>query len=331
MEVIASIRIPSFSSTGVRKIHVLESGINNLTIFYLSTLQRENSQDLFMRSIILNIKKRYKLIWINDIFTRLDSNYGTWAGFEDYPIFYLPPQQEISLRDIPAIYHEIGHNIFFHYPEIADNLNECVFNHFNDLKQNTSQMAPEKVKNRNQEINSAIRYWNIRRLDELFSDIFAAFLCGPAYYYLWIDMTFRTGSNPFFINPCDEHPPLATRVAVCYETLIPIYEKDKLIKNLQTLWNEYISKQQKIPQFDLFCNDELIKKMVDETISNIENFFPHIQRYSQSFENFQESEEIFSSHHFDEIVNYWTKLILINSKDAEKWEIKVFSKLKQEM
>jgi len=331
LEVIASVRIPSFQNSGIRNIHVLESEINNLTIFYLSTLQRENSQDVFIRNVILNLKERYKLTWINDIFARSDSSYATWLGFEDYPIFYLPPQQEISLHDIPAIYHEIGHNIFVHYPEIADNLNQCVFDYFQNLKQNTSQMAPDKVKNRNQEINYAIKYWNISRLNELFSDVYATYLCGPAYHHLWVDMTFRTGSNPFLINPCDEHPPMATRVQVCFETLTPIYKNDGLINNQRSLWMGFISKQPKIPEFDLFCNEQLIKNLVDESIKNIERLFPHIHRYNQLFENFQESDEIIALSRFDEIVNYWTKLILTSSKDAEKWEIRVLNKLKKQM
>ncbi len=309
-------------------IHDIEYQILVLTYYYIPRLQRENANDLFIRKVVLSVLQRCGLSWIEDVLVCLDNHHAIFLAMTEMPIIFAPPQHVISTSDMAAIYHELGHDVFQHFPDILNNQSRAVFRYFSQLRQSASTMSPEKRKARNKMIDNAMTCWSAERLNELFSDIYATFICGPAHYFLSVDIAVRIGRNPFFINIADVHPPWATRINACYRTLLPAYENEDKVQVIRRVWDSYASTQQKDINYDWLYPEDLIEQLVDGAIRNIEQFVPNAQRYSKSLQEFSEVDDSPSDKGLEDILNERLIVLFSNPVRYGEWEKKVFSILR---
>lgn len=324
LRIIAGIEDDRLTLRAMPIIHTIEYQIYILTYYYIPGLQRENTNDLFIRSLILSAKQRCGLSWVKDVLVRLDSPHATFLGVTEIPIIFAPPQQVASISDMTGIYHELGHDVFQRFKEIADKLAITVSRHFSELRQDVGPMIPEKREARNLIIKNAINYWDAERLNEIFSDIYATFVCGPAYYFSCVDIAIRMGSNPFRIEVTDVHPPWATRVYACYKTLLPIYQNEDVVISTQNIWNAYIDAQQKHPDFEIICPSALINQLVDVANQNIKQFLHDAQHFSEPIPDSSKLKEISPSETLESILNKWSKILLTEPENCAEWEKNVF-------
>ena len=68
-------------------------------------------------------------------------------------------------------------------------------------------------------------------MNEIFCDIFATYICGPAIYYSNVDYAIKTDSNIFDVETQQTHPCWAVRVKSSYNTLLEIHKTDEIIRN----------------------------------------------------------------------------------------------------
>ena len=183
LRVITHIESPHLIRRALPIIHELEYLVSVITHYYFPALQRENRNDLFLRSLFLSAARRCGLTWIKDILVRLDGPHAIFPVLTDIPVIFAPPQQAMCLSDMAGVYNELGHDVFQRFKEIADSLATTASFYFSEFRQSGSRMSPEKREERNRAIEDAITYWGIERLNELFCDIYASFVCGPAYYF----------------------------------------------------------------------------------------------------------------------------------------------------
>jgi hypothetical protein len=127
-------------------------------------------------------------------------------------------------------------------------------------------LNPDQREERRKQINQATAYWTRRRLAEIFSDIFATFTTGPAYFYSCTDMAIPFGDDPYEIDITDEHPPMAARVSACRKSLAPGQVESEVGQTTSALWDEHILTKTGSSEFRLWCGDELLEKMVSETV-----------------------------------------------------------------
>ncbi len=329
LRVITRIESPHLIRRALPIIHELEYQVSVITHYYIPALQRENKNDLFLRSLFLSTARRCGLPWIKDILVRLDGTHAIFPVLTDIPVIFAPPQQATRLSDMAGVYHELGHNVFQRFKEIANNLAITVYQHFSELRQSIGPMSPEKRRARNRAIEDAINYWSIERLNELFCDIYASFVCGPAYYFSCVDMAMRIGSNPFRISTTDVHPPLATRVYACYRTLSPLYQEDDVIASIQNIWIAYTNIQQKESDFDFICANALINQFIDTAIRNIEQLLPEAQCYTMPLPNVRMLMEIPASESLENILNRGIKILLTQPSGYAEWEKNLFKILRE--
>ena len=310
-------------------IHYIEYQIFVLS-YYIPGLKKEDTNDLFLRSLLRPIAKRCGLSWVRDILVRLDMPYATFSGLTEFPIIFAPTQQATSVYDIASIYHELGHNVFQHFGKIADNLATTINRYFSELKQKVGPMSPKKRAERERAINEATDYWGIERLNEIFSDIYATFVCGPAYSFSCVSMAMSLSGDPFHISPTDVHPPSAARVYACYKTLLPDYQSDEIVISIQNIWNTYADTQTKPPDFGIKCANELIQQLVSTSIQNIERMIPNVQRYSEPLKDLSESKSVSPSEPLETILNKRITILLKDPEYYAEWEKNVFKTLRRE-
>jgi hypothetical protein len=186
-------------------------------------------------------------------------------------------------------------------------------------------MSPEKRSARNKMIDSALAYWSAERLNELFSDIYATFVCGPAHYFSSVDVAIRIGRNPFRIHIADVHPPWAARTSACYRTLLPAHENEDKVQVIRRVWDSYASTQPKNTDYDFLCPGGLIEKIVDIAVKSIQQFIPNAQRYSKSLQDFQKIDETCSDKGLEDTLNERLMVLLSDPVRYGEWEKRVFN------
>lgn len=323
--IISSLDPPRYIARAKTFIHEIQFWVIVLTYHYLPALHKEKAEDIGFRNLLLDISNRVGLSWIKDILVRLDGGHATLSVFDETPIFIAPPQQYVSLIDAPGIYHEFGHNTVCRFKNIIQILLVAVNNYYHSLQQKAGPLSPAQQKERQRFINAAIDYWDDMRLEELFCDIYATYVSGPAHYYSCVDMALREERDPYEVNFGDEHPPLAARVIVCKKGLPSTYDQCRLVGAINNFWSAHIANFNSNSYFDLICIDDLLDDLTNVAIGAIQQYLPHLRRFDEQIANLMSNSNGCSS--LEEILNVGTNLLLTQPHLYHDWEIATLTHL----
>lgn len=324
--IISSLNPPRYLARAKTLIHEIEFWVIVLTYHYLPALHKEKAEDIGFRNLLLDITNRIGLSWIKDIIVRLDGGHATLSVFEEIPIFFAPPQQYISLIDAPGVYHEFGHNTVRRFINIIQILLVAVKNYYHSLQNRAGPLSPAQQTERQRFINAAIDYWNDIRLEELFCDIYATYVTGPAHYYSCIDMALRAEQDPYEVILSDEHPPLAARVKVSKNGLPAIYDHCQLVDMIDKLWSTHIVNFTSNRNYDLFCQDNLLEELTVIAIEAIGKYRPNLKRFDGQITNLLGKPN--ESYSVEEILNIGTNLLLTQPQLYHAWEKLILAHLK---
>jgi hypothetical protein len=203
--ILSLLRIPNdmLIPIATRDMHQLETEINIISIFYLPGLQKEGPSEQTLQKLFISKSKNHGQKWIQDALVRLDNNYAISPNPE-IPVILDPPQQAMTLLNMPCIFHELGHNfVGRYYRDIIDSLADKSKAHFSELKKGSGPISPEKLSRRNLRIEQIEDYWvNEKRLNEFFSDVYAAYVCGPAYCFSCVNLAMSFGGRAIPDESC---------------------------------------------------------------------------------------------------------------------------------
>ena len=305
-------------------IHFLDSEISGITEFYITAIQKETKNDLFIRDIMLEFVKRGGIYWIKDIIVSLESNYGIHAPIVDAPIIFGPFYQHVSLSGISLFQHELGHNVFYkNIDKLENELFSIVHSYFSNMGISSGPLDPMVRQERDKKIQMSTVYWNNERLNELFCDIYATYICGPSYYFSNIDVAIRTGTEPKLVDQNDEHPPWDTRIYACYKTLLEIHREEEVVKSMNNLWEKYLKIKKNDPLCNFTCSHNLIDKIVEGSIKNIKELLPSASPCCEPLLDHSELDKI-SSLTLKHILDNQLVKILKDPNNYPKWERNAF-------
>ena len=305
-------------------IHDIEFSTFIINYYYLPALQKESQADLALRKLLLLSAKRCGLFWLQDIAVTLNGQLATLPNPPEAPLIFAPPQLAVSLLEMPGLYHELGHDVFQKIHEIAENLGTSIHLYFNELRQKSGPITPERKIERNQQFDQAVQYWDTKRLNEIFCDIFGTFACGAAHYISCVDMGLRSGHDPFDVDFGDEHPPLSARVYACYKTLTPNQQNEQSVITIGCAWENYKKAYTQEYNFNLICSEALLDRIVKVAIDNIQNFMPNSHRYEVSLPDNGQIHEIPLDVSLEDLLNRAAHILLTCPECYEAWEAKAF-------
>jgi hypothetical protein len=324
---IVKIGHPRLLARGLPIVHDIEYSTFIINYHYLPALQKEGKADLALRKLLLLSAKRCGLFWLKDIAVRLDGPLATVPTPPEAPLIIAPPQQAASLLEMPGLYHELGHDVFQKFDEIAKNLDKVIYSYFNELQQKSGPIAPERKIERNRKIDEAVQYWDESRLNEIFCDIFGTFACGVAHYSSCVDMGLRSGQNPYKVDFGDEHPPLSARVYACFKALTPAQQAENTVTTARHAWENYTKDYQQEYDFKLICAESLIERIIEAAISSIQDLLPDSQRYEVSLPNNSAVEQIPLDASLEDILNRAATILLSCPDCYPDWEAKALEVL----
>ncbi len=309
------------------KIHEIEYLAYVLKCFYISGLIRESEDDEFIRNLITSELQRLNLSWIRDILIRLDGPYATFLGLTTkFPIIIAPPIQAESLLQLTATYHELGHNVFSHFDDIGNELANLVAQHFARLLLEAAPMQPEMRDTRSSQILAAVGHWSVQRLNELFSDVFAAYLCGPAYYISFVDIMIKLCDKPFLVN--DTHPSADARILTIHKALLQIHKDNEMVRRFHNFWDIFIENKEKPPIHDLIFAPNLLENLAEKSIELITQILTNTPRYSESVTYSPRIGRILNSDSLVSILNKGVQILLYAPDSYLEWEEKALKNLK---
>jgi hypothetical protein len=328
LEIIIRVGHPTLVNRALPIIHDIELWIIIITGYYLPALRREDSKDSIVKNILISTASRCGLSWVKDFAVRLDGPTAIVSAIIEMPVIFSFPQHSTSLLNMAGLYHELGHNVFRKFPIIADHLAATVLDYFSEFRRQAGPLGPNEKAERDHTIDAAILYWNSKRLDELFADIFAVFVCGPARYYTCVDMAMSLESNPFNVNFMDEHPPSAARVFISADTLSLIHTREPSVLSVGKAWSACASSVNKNFVFDLVCSPNLLHRLVHTAITDIGSYLPQTPRYIRPLPDEVNMLNIPANTILEDILNQGNKILLTKPDSYGVWEKKVLDTLK---
>jgi hypothetical protein len=243
--------------------------------WYLPAIGHEGPDEAAVRQVIDQVLAQLGISWIADKVVSFSRALALFPGSGNCPIFFMPRYTRNSLLNWIGIYHEIAHAIYQRFPEIASRLSNAVLAYCEQQLRQTPALTATQLDRRTLRYRQTLVYWNTYRLQELFCDIFATVVTGPAYLFSWVDLSLTSLDGPYSVALDDEHPPNAARTQACMLSLHDGYAAAP-VKTLTTdLWDHFLRRRQRSPLFDQFCPFELILGIVRASRSEIQRLgFP---------------------------------------------------------
>jgi hypothetical protein len=248
------------------RIQVMLAQINTrfelLEEWYLPATRQEGSDELAATSVINQVLSQLRISWIRDKVVSFSRALSMYPGIKDCPIFFMPRYTRISLMNWLGLYHEIAHTIYQRFPEIGSHLSDAVLLYCQQQLLQAPALTASQLDRRTERYRQTLSYWNSYRLEELFCDIFATVVAGPAYLFSWVDVSLTSLYGPYDVILADEHPPNAARTQACMLALHDSYAGSRLKTATTELWDGFLNRRTPPPLFNQMCPFELILAIV---------------------------------------------------------------------
>ncbi len=248
------------------RIQVMLAQINTrfelLEEWYLPATRNEGSDELAVTRVIDQVLSQLRISWIGDKVVSFSRALSMYPGIKDCPIFFMPRYTRTSLMNWLGLYHEIAHTIYQRFPEIGSHLSDAVLRYCQQQLLQAPALTASQLDKRTERYRQTLLYWNSYRLEELFCDIFATVVAGPAYLFSWVDVSLTSLYGPYDVVLADEHPPNAARTQACMLALHDSYAATRLKMATTELWDGFLNRRAPPPLFNQTCPFELILAIV---------------------------------------------------------------------
>jgi hypothetical protein len=317
LRMITRLNVAALVPRGVSLVNQLQFDVYLLSESYLPALTKETSHEIEFGLVAAKAARRCGLLDVEEILVSLSGGHAILPVFPSCPLLFAPPHQRFTLLDLPGMYHEFAHIVFGQQQMIGNAVARGLNDYLRSLERAAGFLNPSEREERRKQIARAAGYWNSSRLNEIFSDIFATYLTGPAYYYSCVDMAIRYPNKPFEIDVTDVHPPMAARVWVCKNALPPEQQKSEIAQKSLGLWEEHVKSKPSSSEFRLFCSDGLLECIVNASFAAVSGLgkFP---RYNRN--TFDTQMTLSSDMNLEDLLNVSVLNLLQNPEGYTAWE-----------
>ena len=240
----------------------IRSRLELLEEWYLPALLREGEEERRVGAVITRVLAQLQMSHLADHVVSFTRSLSMFPGVPEHPIFFMPRYTLSCLVDWTGLYHEIGHSVYQRFPQISTQLSKAVLRYCQDQIRRAPALSTSQLNQRAERFRQTLLYWNKYRLEELFCDIFATVVAGPAHLLSWVDLSVTSPQNPYSVDHSDEHPPNAARTDACMLALDDGYADDPLKRSVCGLWEGFLNRRTKPAQFNQLCPFTLIFAIV---------------------------------------------------------------------
>jgi hypothetical protein len=281
LQTLLALNDPNFDKRADKLAHDLSRYIIPTANHYIAGLQRQGPEDQRVRKVLLRLCQRLRLDWIEDILVCLRRDLALLAeyrGIFAIPVFFGPPHLLETILEVPGIYHEFGHSVFARDDVFRREMSLIVKRHFDQLKQKAGPMPPPQKALRDQELDRAANSWSALWLAEIFCDLFAGYVCGPANMASMVDLGRAQGFPPYLLAS-NSHPPNGARVMAAYLALCDQQRQHPTMQKVHAAWQNFARGFIPGQEYKLRCAEDLLRLLADAVNSLIAQHLPNVPCY----------------------------------------------------
>jgi len=283
LQTLVALNDPNFEKRADKLAHDLSRYLVPTAIHYVAGLQRQGPQDRRVRDILRRLCQRLRLDWIEDILVCLYRDLALLAeyrGLFAIPVFFGPPHLLETILEVPGIYHEFGHSVFARDDVFFREMSAIVKGYFTQLKQQAGPMPPAQKVLRDQELDRAASSWGALWLAEIFCDLFAGYVCGPANIASMVDLGRAQGFPPFLLAS-NSHPPNSARVIASYFALSDQQRQHPTVQKVYSAWQNFARGFTPGQDYRLRCSEDLLRLLANAANALIAQHLPDVPRYTK--------------------------------------------------
>jgi hypothetical protein len=322
LEAVLALNDPNFEKRADKLSHDLSRYIVSTANFYIAGMKCQVPHGREVRKVLLRLCQRLRLDWIEDILTCLHRDMAVLAeyrGLFAIPVFFGPPYLFETILEAPGIYHEFGHSVFARDDIFRQALSNVVKAHFAQLKQQNAPISPAQKALRDKELDGAAASWGGLWLAEIFCDLFATYVCGPAYLALMVDLGRARGVHPFTLTS-NSHPPNGARVLAAYVALSDQQRQHPTVQKIYAAWQNYTNSFTPGQEYRLRCSEELLNSLAREVHALIALQLPKVPRYSKTPTDLADARNVKAGISLEELINAGVSILFEAPGEFATWQ-----------
>jgi hypothetical protein len=250
-------------------LSLVRAKIELLEEWYLPALLHEGEEERAVGRLIDRVLTQLHAPQLPDKIVSFSRALSVFPGVPEHPIFFMPRYTRLCLVDWTGLYHEIGHLVYNQFPVFQSELSNAVLLYCQNQLAQVPALSTSQLNKRAERFRQTLRYWNPLRLAELFCDIFATIVAGPAHLLSWVDISITSPRNPYHVDLVDEHPPNAARTHACMLALDDGYANSPLKRAICDLWETFLNRRSRPALFNQMCPFPLVVSLVQTARAEI--------------------------------------------------------------
>ncbi len=322
LQTLLALNDPNFEKRADKLSHDLSRYIVPTANHYVAGLQCRGPHGRRVRKVLLRLCQRLRLVWIEDILTCLHRDLALlpeYRGLFAIPVFFGPPHLFETILEVPGIYHEFGHSVFARDDVFFRDLSIVVKTHFTQLKLQRTPISPDQKVLRDKEIDGAGASWGALWLAEIFCDLFASYVCGPANIASMVDLGRAQGFPPYMVAS-NSHPPTGARVMASYFALSDQHRQHPTVQKIYSAWQNYTNTFTPGQEYRLRCSEELLKSLAQEVNALIAHHLPDVPRYTRTPTDLAAARNVQAGIPLEELINAGVSILFEAPDEFATWQ-----------
>ncbi|MCI0534245.1 MAG: hypothetical protein L0Z50_03350 [Verrucomicrobiales bacterium] len=322
LQTILALNDPNFSKRADKLAHDLSRYLVPTANHYIAGLQRQSPEDRRVREVLLRMGRRLRLDWIQDILVCLHRDLALLAeyrGIFAIPVFIGPPHLLETILEVPGIYHEFGHSVFARDEVFFREMSAIVKRHFAQLKQQAGPIRPAQKALRDQELNHAAKSWGALWLAEIFCDLFAGYVCGPANLASMVDLGRAQGFPPYLLAS-NSHPPNCARVSASYFALGEQQRQHPTVQKIHNAWQNFARGFTPGQDYKLRCAEDLLRSLAETVNALIAQHLPTIPHYMSTPSDLAAARTVKAGIELEDLINAGITVLFEAPHEFPAWQ-----------
>lgn len=322
LQAILALNDPNLDKRADKIAHDLSRYLIPTANHYIAGLQRQGPHDRRVRAVLLNMCRRLRLDWIEDILVCLHRDLALLAEYRGnfaIPVFFGPPHLLETILEVPGVYHEFGHSVFAKDDVFLREMSAIVKRHFTHLKQQAGPIPPAQKALRDQELDGAAKSWGSLWLAEIFCDLFAGYVCGPANLASMVDLGRAQGFPPHILAS-NSHPPNCGRVIASWFALSDQQRTHPTMVKIHDTWQNFARGFTAGQDYKLRCSEDLLRSLAEAVNTLIAQHLPDIPRYTKLPTELAAARAVKGSIPLEDLINAGVTILFEAPDEFSAWQ-----------
>ncbi|MCI0540195.1 MAG: hypothetical protein L0Z50_33740 [Verrucomicrobiales bacterium] len=322
LQTLLALNDPNLGKRADKLAHDLSRYVIPTANHYIAGLQRQGPPDRRVREVLLRMCRRLRLDWIEDILVCLHRDLALLAeyrGIFAIPVFFGPPHLLETILEVPGIYHEFGHSVFARDEVFLREMSAIVNRHFAQLKQQAGPMPPAQKALRDQELDRAAKSWGALWLAEIFCDLFAGYVCGPANVASMVDLGRGQGFPPYLLAS-NSHPPNCARVVASHFALSDQQRQHPTVRKIHDAWQNFARVFTPGQDYKLRCSEDLLKSLAHAVNTLIAQHLPNVPCYTKTPIDLTAARNVKAGIALEDLINAGVAILFEAPHEFQAWQ-----------